>query len=577
MLFLRLCLFGISTLGTFELIRKACNGKVGIYFLPSLTIAIQLTVLFLAGILNLLPEMTTSLYIIGFVGIIYSLYREKGISFLKSYINIGYAVLLVLLMIFTVYLKGKMFSGYDNFSHWALVVKRMIATNRYPNFKDAVIFYQEYPLGSSTYIYYWARLIGTNESVQMLAQCYMMLAAMLPLYSFAKNNQLAVSVVIVSFVNYVLLYNIKITDLLVDTLLPLVGMCGLLFAYWHCKEGGRTPYYLSAFYMVELIQIKNSGVFFAGLMAISLIVYAWKQKEHLRGLVCAVLPFISLMLWQKHCDYVYDSAVWSTHSMTVKNYASVFGNKTRNDILSISSSLLRFAVSYKEIWITVGIAALIGLLILLERKDLKKSFLKVAVYSFVLYVVYQLGMLAMYLFSMPLGEAIILASVDRYTKTILTAILYLNMILAVKLISELSGKKMMTAITTICTFASFFAGMYISSGAVKTVVQEKVDATKRKQIEEWVGGARAKYGVPSNESYCILSPSSDDGYTFFLGRYIFMEEKVTARVIENEEELDNLWEKYIFVYDRDNEVINNWIQKKYPEQVGNEVIFRETD
>ena len=81
----------------------------------------------------------------------------------------------------------------------------------------------------------------------MLAQSYMMLAAILPLYSFAKKNHGAVSIVIVSFVNYVFLYNILITDLLVDTLLPVVGVCGLLFTYLHCKDGEKINFYFSAF------------------------------------------------------------------------------------------------------------------------------------------------------------------------------------------------------------------------------------------------------------------------------------------------------------------------------------------
>lgn len=211
-LILRLSLFGISTIGSFELIRKACGEKVNIYFLPSLTIAIQVTLLFLAGLLNLLPEVTMGLYLIGFAGILYSLYKEKDISFLKPYINVGYAVLLILLVIFAVYLRGKIFAHYDNFSHWALVVRRMLTVNRYPNFEDTLIMFQAYPLGSATYIYYFAKLISISESVQMLAQTYMLLAAILPLFSFAKKNQAAVAIAIISFVNYVLWCNIKITD-----------------------------------------------------------------------------------------------------------------------------------------------------------------------------------------------------------------------------------------------------------------------------------------------------------------------------------------------------------------------------
>jgi hypothetical protein len=69
---IKLFLFILSTIGSWEILRR--NSKVNIYFLPSLTIAIQITLLFLAGLLNLLPEMTWFLYIVGLVGFAHSIY-----------------------------------------------------------------------------------------------------------------------------------------------------------------------------------------------------------------------------------------------------------------------------------------------------------------------------------------------------------------------------------------------------------------------------------------------------------------------------------------------------------------------
>ena len=268
---LKLLLFVISTVGTFELIRKVSGDEVNIYFLPSLTIAIQVCVLFMAGLLNLLPEAVYGLYLVGFAGFIYSICKDRSLAFLKSYLNPGYILMLAALLLFAVYLRGKVFTLHDNFSHWGLVVKRMLETNRYPNFQDTLIGHQECPIGSSSYIYYFAKLTRTSESFQMLAQSYMLLAVILPLYSFAKKNYLAVSVAIISFVNFVLLYNIKITDLSVDTLLPLIGVCGLLFICQHCKEDRKIMLCFAACYMVQMMQTKDSGFFFVVFAAIYLL------------------------------------------------------------------------------------------------------------------------------------------------------------------------------------------------------------------------------------------------------------------------------------------------------------------
>jgi hypothetical protein len=568
---LKLLLFVISTIGSFELIRRISNNKVNIYFLPSLIIAIQVTILFLAGILNLLYEATIELYLLGFVGIIYSIYKDKNISFLKNYINVGYTVFLILFLILAVYLKGKIFTHYDNFSHWALVVKKMLEVNRYPNFKDTLIKFQEYPLGSATYIYFFAKLTSESESVQMLAQCYMMLATILPLYSFVKKNKLAVSLVIVSFINYIFLYNIEITDLLVDTLLPLVGACALFFTYLHCKDGEKINYYLASFYMVQLIQIKNSGIFFVAFIVLQMIIFVRKNKDYhkLYLYVSIAIPFISLILWQKHCNYVYLSAEYSKHAMTISNFYDVFQGKAIDDIKQIFISLLKYMVSYKEVWITFGFIVLTGILIFLTRKELKKSFNKVLTFSIILYIVYGFGMLAMYIFSMPLNEAIGLASIDRYTKTILIAILYLNMVITVKIISELSDKKLVT-ITATLSFVSYFVGMYISSGSINTVVQNEVDSSER----NWIVNVSTKYNVPMYETYCILIPSKDSGYTSYLCKYIFQTNDVTTIVVDSEDDLKEISSKYIFIYDQDNKIINSWVQANYPEQYGNEVIIQ---
>mgnify|MGYP003552718166 CR=1 FL=1 len=155
---IKLLLFCISTIGSWELLRRKCN--VNVYFLPSITIAIQTTVLFVGGLLNLLPEITVILYLVGFFGIVYGIWKDKSLTFLKNYCCPGFFLMAILMAVFLIFVKGKLFTHYDNFSHWALVVKVMLQTDRYPNFKDTLIMFQEYPLGSSTYIYFVAKLIG---------------------------------------------------------------------------------------------------------------------------------------------------------------------------------------------------------------------------------------------------------------------------------------------------------------------------------------------------------------------------------------------------------------------------------
>lgn len=567
----RIIMFAISTLGTLEWLRMESKDRISIYFLPSLAIAIQTTVLFLAGLLNLLSEMTYLLFVIGLVGIIYSIYKNRGMLFLKNYMNTGYVCMLLVMTIMLLFVRGKIFTHYDNFSHWALVVKQMLRVNRYPNFEDTLIMFQEYPLGSATYIYYFAKLISTSESIQMLAQIYIMAAAILPLFIFVKKNRILSAIAMVSFTNFVFVYNITITNLLVDTVLPIVGMCGLLFAYLYCrKKCGKLEFVYLAFYMVQVVQIKNSGMFFVVLIDALIFVYGWKNRQCIISLLSGIMPFVSLILWQKHCKYLFSSAATSKHAMTMENYSAVLEGKTSEDIREICVSLFKFATTWKDVWLTVVVCVLIGIGIWAVKANIWKIYIRICCFSFVMYAIYQLGMLAMYVFSMPLYEAIVLAAATRYTKTVLLAVLYLEMIPTLEILSEMKLYRFREIITTIGLCMSLFVFLFFSFGKIKLAVQYTDDPTERKWLEQ----AKNEYNVPNGSSYCVLIPKKDAGYAGFLGKYICQSNSVSARVIESEEDIDNVTAKYIFVYDQGNEITNEWIKNYYPDQYGNDVIMQ---
>ena len=571
MAILKIMIFGISTIGTWECLRMISKDRINIYFFPSLTIAIQTLILFFAGLLNILSEVVYLLLAIGLAGSIYSIYRNGGVLFLKNYINAGFLWLILVMVIMLFFVRGKIFTHYDNFSHWALVVKRMLQVNRYPNFEDTLITFQEYPLGSATYIYYFSKLISTSESIQMLAHIYMIAAAALPLFVFVKKNSVLSALVMISFVNFVFVYNITITNLLVDTVLPIIAMCSLIFTYLHCRKGcGRLELICASAYMVQLVQIKNSGIFFVALIDIVILICGWKNKNYAFSALSALVPFGSLILWQKHCKYVFSSAATSKHAMTVENYSNVFGDKTSEDIRTISISLFKFVTTWKDVWVMIAIILFVGIGIWLTKAKIWKIYMKTCIFSVVMYVAYQLGMLAMYLFSMPIDEAIVLASVTRYTKTILLAILYLMMIPMLKVISEVTIEKIIGVIVILGFCMSFFVYLYISFGKVKLAIQY----TDNPEERNWIEGMKNAYGVPNESSYCVLIPKSDSGYVYFLEKYIFQSNSVGSAVISTQEDMDNITAKYVFLYDQNNEIVNAWVKNHYPDQYGNDVIIQ---
>lgn len=571
MTFVKLFFFALSTLGTFELLRLAGRGQIQTHFLPSLTIAVQVSVLFLAGLWNLLPEAAGMLYLLGFLGLFLSVFQEKSLVFLRKYADFGYAALLMILMGSALAVRGKMFLQYDNFSHWALVAREMLINNRFPNFADTLIHFQEYPLGSAAYIYYFAHWVGTTEPLQMLAQAYAIAAAILPLFSRAAGRKPLCCAALLGFAWFVFDYNTAITDLLVDTLLPMVGMCALLFAVTHCKEGcGKFALFCAACYCVWLVQIKNSGIFFLLPVVLVIIPYAHRQKNRLPSLACLLAPLVSLVLWQKHCAYVFPAAASTTHAMTLSNYQVTLQEKSAEEILTICRSFLTFALTYRGLWLTIAFCGILGGLVFLLNRSMGKDFIRIVLFSAGLYLVYQLGNLGMYLFSMPTVEALHLGGVERYTKTVLLAIAYLNMLPMLRLISDTPIKSRALALTA-GFLVTLFAFLYLNLGSLEAIFQSRENPAKR----QWLESVRVEYGLPEGESYRVLLPAetaNDNGYTYVLTRYTFRTNSARVLTADN---LDSLAEDnahFLLIYDPQDPEAARWVEAHYPSQTGRPVV-----
>ena len=141
---------------------------------------------------------------------------------------------------------GEHLSHYDNFSHWGRITKQMLMTDRYPTFRDPIITFTAYPPGSATGIYYFCQLFGGAESTQMVAQSFLMMLCVLPLFSFIKKNKTLSIVYILVLSNIMLVCFSLATELLVDSLLGMFAGATLLFAlFCGWLEPLSLPFYLA--------------------------------------------------------------------------------------------------------------------------------------------------------------------------------------------------------------------------------------------------------------------------------------------------------------------------------------------
>jgi len=595
---LKILLLVFSTLGLWELVRRSFP-RADVSFVPGITVAAQVTLLFLAGLLNLLREALLLFTAAGLISLGMYSYRDKGIRFLREYLKPAFFFLAFCLLVMSFFLRDKVLTHFDSFSHWGLVVKNMLATGRFPNHLDTVIRFQEYPLGSAVWIWYFCKLAGTAENVQMFAQLFMLLVSIMPLFSLCKKGWPLALVLILTFTNYVLICNALVTDLLVDTLLPLVFAAGLLYVlqYRPAAAGPDSVRSLfpAAFCMIQLTQVKNSGLFLAAVIAVVLLFQASREKKLLPSLVCVLSPLASFWLWYRHCQYAFTSAAVSKHAMTAVNFTGTFRSKSPEDIRLIFRSLVDFVLTWKETWLTLGVLAVAAVLVFFfdrSGKSGRKKAFGLLLLAFLLFVVYQVGLFGMYVFSMPGSEATGLAGFARYERTILIAMAYLALVPVLRMISEnwqsenqlsenqSSGKRLLPGraaallVAGVMTFCVF--GHMVSSRG--RVILAPVDLNGYSaERRGWVEQAKSDYSLPDGGSYAVLTSKENVNYLTYICRYVFLSSDVTAVAVESEYDLDKLSAAFILNFDRDNPVVRGWLSLLYPEQADSAVIFASRD
>lgn len=577
----KLILFLLSSIGYWEYFRR--KTKITLYFLPAFTVSCQVTVLFAAGLLNCLAKTVFLLFVTGlFLAVFYSVrdFRERSsakggsFGFFRYYFSIGYLYFFVTLGVVCLAARGRIFLHYDNFSHWALVVKNMLQADRYPNFQDTLVTFQEYPLGSASFIYYFSKVVSKAESIQMLAQAFMMVSFLLPIFKYVRKQKWAALAFMALFTNFIFCYNTGINDLLVDTLLPLQGAALLLFFCSECLprskavDGGVSVLYAIPFFCMAM-QVKNSGVYFVAVGCILAFYGGFKAKGQgaWKYLVTAAAPFFSLYLWKAHCSYVFAAATVSKHAMTAENYGQVYSEKSVGDIKLVAQKMLQFTVSGKDLYCLIAFLVFSGTVVFFLGKGVRKAYACFMGASVSLYLTYMAGMLFMYLFSMPGGEAAALAGSERYRRTIFIVIYYFAVIMVLQCIPEIAENyrggvysAAMVLLLTILWRAQF--GQF-------TTIFAPDDAKERL----WFEHAISENAVGAGQSYAVCVPAEDTGYVYYLCKYLLSSSNISVRAVKGERQTKDLQNfNYVFLYDRGNEILDNWAKAQYPAQAGKLVI-----
>lgn len=386
--------------------------------------------IYFAGFIGKLWFASYLLFTIGLVLFIFYLFKQKLTFFLLiqkvNLLNISFFIALIILFFSLIPTK---FIHYDNFSHWGIIVKYLLTTDAMPTVATDIIDFKTYPLGSTSFIYYICRIVGYSQGLMLFAQSLLILSSFYALFGVIRDirRYLLISVMGLSF-SLMTIFNIsiRINNLLVDFLLPLLSLAIIAIIYSY-----RDRILKACFIVLPILSlltiVKNSGLFFYAICIFYLLFYIFHSfsKKNIKhnikyasiGFLTIVTSMLPYIIWNLHTKIALQGTN-SKHTLSVENFKEVSSEKSQetvqlivskffNAILSIDSLSTRGLLIFHIItFISYFVAFFI----------LKKHWnsLKILLLLDLIVVLYYAGNLAMFIYTMPTEEAIVLAGLERY-------------------------------------------------------------------------------------------------------------------------------------------------------------------
>lgn len=434
---LRLSLFIFSLYGYTVIFKKYLRFPEKISWIA--TCGFIILVLYASGYWNVLYPAGILLFIIGcLLGLLsfYQRYREKTLRLPTMNLLTIWLAFYFGLFALTLFHSG--LEHYDNYSHWATIVKFLYTEGRLPTAADSIISFTSYPLGSSLFIYYATLIAGFGSNVMLIAQFILIFSGLYAMFVVVRDESR--TLIITMMFTFIAVFNyfniaIRMNNLLVDFLLPILTLAGLAGIYKMQRQLMQMSFF-TILIAGALSVVKNSALFFVAVILIyyfSRVLLLWKfSKSKLSligtGLVTAVGSFLPYLLWSNH---VKKSFPQSKHEINLSLYQQIFGEKDSSITKEITDLFITTIADLQTLStqgiILTNLILVIAFLFIRYGLQRKNSLLRYGFLIDLTVITYYIGIYLMFLFSMPTEEALYLAGFDRYASSIVILILGIAM------------------------------------------------------------------------------------------------------------------------------------------------------
>lgn len=506
------------------------------------TAAIIVFVLYLCGIFDLLLYGVYIVIILSILSFLYALVssiRKKDVSGFFGFLTPGSLAFLVMYMIVILMNYGRMFSSWDEFSHWGLVVKNIFVFDKLGNYELATTLFKEYPPATALFEYFMVKIYGIfDESLVYIALGMFSISLLLPVFRFIrwKHWYIAIITTFVLLLVPLAFYNGFMTSLLVDAFLA-ICFAAILYTYFSTEKLSIFQFICLGLYTFLLSTAKASG---SGLVVIALVIICFdalikrmdifaRSHSKIVRLALLIMPLMGFLFgklsWDLYLELTNTSSAisWTISKISISNILNgqllpyqytVIKNFT-NAILGYGTDGSWYIQKSYILWILEFV--IFGILMRWKESDrrLRKSAMVYSLGIGVGFIVYIFSLLVLYMFLFTQYEAVLLGGMERY---IYSYILGAQLFMIYKLINRIICSKynkfiMMIPVILIPAF------MVNTSVLSLDKVQKEVAAT----IEFRNGYKRIEDAIPlfdwQTDRISIISQAST-GMEYHIANYL---------------------------------------------------------
>ena len=399
--------------------------------IPIFLFSSTVVVLFIAGILNLLQSAAYVIFVAGLLLFVYSIftYVKKGLRF-SELLTPSTVFFFAFCAVAVFLLEDSLFLHYDNFSHWAMIVKELFLSNSLPD-DSSVITYKNYPPGAALFVYYIVTITGFSESMALIAQAILIGGALTTILLFSSWKK-PFSIIGFLFVPFTLLLveSPSFYTLLVDSLLAYIAIAIVFIAYYY-----RNQWLLMTIVTMPvsslLILTKDSGkIFFAFciIWIISLLIsnlkhetFGAREKMQNIGYTIAYticIPLFINLLWSRYIEKAYSSD-YADNKFAITNDTLSEVKKSPEFVQSLLPNLLEasfdFSSNVFQAMVLVNVIAVFSIVVITwANRRFATSLFLITLFVNLFYLLYTGLLYVLYLYLMPEVEAVYLAGFSRY-------------------------------------------------------------------------------------------------------------------------------------------------------------------